>query len=651
VRITKIRLENFRAFTDETFSVRPYTCLVGANGAGKSTVLAALNVFFRQNPTPGQEPITLGREDFHDADMSAPIRITLFFGDLSDNAKTALGDYVRHDELIVTAEVTGDSATGVASLRHYGQRLGLDAFREYFGREHGAASAAELKDIFDALRAVYPDVRTATTKDARTAALREFEAAHVDDCVPIPSPDNFYGSNSTGKLAAFVQWVYVPAVKDVAEEGLESRASALGKLIRRTVDLRTDVDEQIAALTAETVDQYQGLLDANRGALLAIGQSLQARLAEWAHPDVNLSLDWVQDARGAVRIVDPVAGVRLGEGSFMASLSHMGHGMQRSYLLAILQELAASGAPGAPTLILGCEEPELYQHPPQARYLAEIFQELVAGNNQIIATSHSPVFASGPGFEDVRVVQRSDQGPKVTGTTYEDLCARIRAAGGDDPDRPIEGLRAKIQQAMQPAIAEMLFCQVPVLVEGLEDAAYLTIQLHLSGLWDEFRRLGCHIVAVGGKSRLIQPLAIARCVGLPAFVIFDADGDETRPDRRIRHERDNATLVSLSGIVAPAFPADTVLDRGIAIWPDNLTEVVRRDLGESGAALRERTRLDYASEGDLEKNWFFLSDWLGSAANAGLTSTSLVAVSERIIAHAARVRAGTLTDVRELARP
>jgi hypothetical protein len=98
--------------------------------------------------------------------------------------------------------------------------------------------------------------------------------------------------------------------------------------------------------------------------------------------------------------------------------------------------------------------------------------------------------------------------------------------------------------------------------------------------------------------------------------------------------------MSLAEINEPAFPADTVLSRASAIWPDNLTEVVRRDLGAAGAALRERTRLDYASEGDLEKNWFFLSDWLGSAADAGLTSTSLVSVAERIIAHAVAVRAG-----------
>ncbi len=653
MRISEVRLEHFRAFTDRTFTLSPYTCLVGANGAGKSTVLAALNVFFRQQPTPGQEPIPLGPEDFHDGDTSRPIRITLRFGDLSDQAKQELADYVRQDELIVTAEVTVDPDAGTPTLRHFGQRLGLDAFRGYFGHERGGASADELRRIFEDLRATFPEVRSATSKPTRAQALHDYEAAHPDECVPIPSQENFYGSNSTGKLAAFVQWVYVPAVKDISDEGFESKTSALGKLIRRTVNLRTDLDRQRRELEEATVRSYQGLLDANREALAGIGASLKARLAQWAHPDVQLDLDWLQDARSAVRINEPAAGVRLGEGDFMASLSHMGHGMQRSYLLAVLQELAAADVPGAPTLILGCEEPELYQHPPQARYLAEIFRQLAAGNNQIIATTHSPLFASGPGFDDVRLVQRSTDGsgPRVTGTTYRELCAYIRAAGGDDPERPIEGLRAKIQQAMQPGIAEMLFCQVPILVEGLEDAAYLTIQMHLSGLWDDFRRLGCHIVPANGKSRLIQPLAIARCLNLPAFLVFDADGGEVGANNRARHEHDNSTLLALAGSREPAFPEAVLSGASYTVWPSNLTEVVRAELGAEGERLRNRTRLNYANEGDLEKNWFFLSDWLGEAWQAGLFSPSLVGLAERVLAYAREVRHDLIAAAPDLDQP
>jgi predicted ATP-dependent endonuclease of OLD family len=101
----------------------------------------------------------------------------------------------------------------------------------------------------------------------------------------------------------------------------------------------------------------------------------------------------------------------------------MGHGLQRSYLLALLQELAGSEAVDAPTLILGCEEPELYQHPPQARHLADVFIELATGNNQILVTTHSPLFVSGDGFENTRLVRRpnNNAGSQVKALTFQNL--------------------------------------------------------------------------------------------------------------------------------------------------------------------------------------------------------------------------------------
>lgn len=43
--IESVRIENFRSFKDETINFGTYTCFVGSNGSGKSTVLNALNVF------------------------------------------------------------------------------------------------------------------------------------------------------------------------------------------------------------------------------------------------------------------------------------------------------------------------------------------------------------------------------------------------------------------------------------------------------------------------------------------------------------------------------------------------------------------------------------------------------------------------------
>jgi putative ATP-dependent endonuclease of the OLD family len=637
LKIARIRLEHFRAFTDQDFAVGPYACFVGANGAGKSTVLAALNIFFREQPTPGVDPLKLGPEDFHDGDTSQPIRITLHFTDLDDEAKRVLADYVRVDELVITAQATFDSELGYASVRHFGQRFVMEEFRQYFGREKGGALALELEGLYTALRATSPDLPEARTKAARSEALQAYEAAHPERCSLVASGDEFYGANSTGKLAAFVQWIYVPAVKDVGAEGLESKASALGKLIRRTVRVHTDLDERLDELETDVVDRYQALLDANRTGLQEIAESLRNRLAQWAHPDVRLELDWLHDARGSVNLSAPVAGIKAGEGPFLASLSRMGHGLQRSYLLAILQELAASDAPNAPTLILGCEEPELYQHPPQARYLAELFQQLSTLNNQVIVTTHSPLFVAGRGFEDVRLVRREAGGPVVTSVRFADLCEQIRRAGGDDPDRPIAGLVAKIHQALQPGIAEMMFSQVPVLLEGLEDVAYLTTQLHLSGRWDDFRRLGCHLIPANGKDKLVQPVAIAKELRLPVFLVFDADGHITNSDQRPKHARDNRALMALAGIGGSEFPSAVLVGSHYTVWPTNVTNAITTELGDQANEVRNRVRQNYADEGGLEKNALFIAEWMNAAWEAGIRSQLLADLVERILAYAENV--------------
>lgn len=635
MKIKNIRIENFRSFQDETVHLNRYSCFVGPNGTGKSTVLAALNVFFQERAASTTDVSKLTDEDYFGKNTANPVRITITFDELSPAAQTELTAYVRQDALVVTVEAVFDPATGLGQVRHFGQRLGMEAFRPFFNADKAGAKAGELNPVYEGLRAQFADLPNPRSKDDKIAALRQYEADHRDQCVLIPSADDFYGVNSTGKLAAFVQWVYVPAVKDAGEEGQEAKNTALGKLIARAVRTRTNFDAELEELKAATLTRYRELLDKNQASLTEISQALQRRLESWAHPNVRLGMEWLSDPAKSVSLQQPVAGIKTGEGDFLGSLERMGHGLQRSYLLALLQELAASEAPDAPTLILGCEEPELYQHPPQARHLADVFGQLTDGNsnNQVLVTTHSPLFVSGDGFENTRLVRRpnTNAGSIVKALTFANLCVRIRNALGEDDLRPIAGLVAKIHQALQPGIAEMLFARMPVLVEGLEDVSYITTELHLSGQWNEFRRLGCHLIPVNGKDKLIQPLAIAIELGLPVFVVFDADGDTQRADHRIKHERDNRALISLLGAAHAPFPASNILQPSHAIWQTNLGDAVKADFGVAYEHLANDARARYANEGGLEKHDLFIAEWVSAGRAEGLASASLAQLSTAIL--------------------
>jgi hypothetical protein len=592
-----------------------------------------LNIFFREQASSSTDVCKLEEEDYFYKNTANPIRITITFNDLNPVALQELSAYVRQNELVVSVEAIFNPEVGYGLTGHFGQRLGMNEFRPYFEAEKAGAKVSELNPIFETFRQQFPDIPSARSKDERIEVLRTYEATHRDRCVLIRSEDEFYGFNSTGKLAHFVQWVYVPAVKDASEEEQESKNTALGKLIARAVRTRINFDAELEALKEDTLTKYKELLDRNQVGLAELTQSLQRRLGDWAHPDVRLGMEWLSDPNKSVILQQPIAGIKTGEGDFIGSLARMGHGLQRSYLLALLQELANSEAPDAPTLILGCEEPELYQHPPQARHLADVFSELANGNNQIIVTTHSPLFVSGDGFENIRLVRkpRPNSGTTVRSVTFENLCDRIRGAMGEDPRNRIEGRIAKIHQALQPGISEMFFARIPVLVEGLEDVSYITTELHLSDQWSEFRRLGCHLVPASGKDKLIQPLAIAIELGLPVFIIFDADGNFTKPEHRIKHEHDNRALLTLLDAKHEIFPSTPIWGKNYTIWPTNITEVIENDFGQNTMRLKETARLHYAQESGLEKNDMFIAEWLTLAYNEGHRSATLHTLCQTIL--------------------
>jgi len=249
MRIESVRIRNFRSFADTTLEWGDYTCLVGPNGSGKSSILCALNIFFRESASSLADPASLVQEDFHRKNTEDPIEITVTFNGLEAEAEAEFADYYRQGRLVVSAIARFDPATGKAEVKQYGQRLAMDAFKQYFRALGDDAKVAELRDIYTQLRKTHPDLPDARIKDGMTEALRDYETAHPESCVLIPSGDQFYGfSRGTNRLAEYVQWVYVPAVKDATTEQTEAKNTALAKLLARTVRAKISFAEAITTL-------------------------------------------------------------------------------------------------------------------------------------------------------------------------------------------------------------------------------------------------------------------------------------------------------------------------------------------------------------------------------------------------------------------
>lgn len=457
MKIKSVRIRNFRSIKEQTVELDDYTCFVGANGSGKSNVLHALNVFFGGTDIPGLDTRSLGEEDFHNKNTGEPVEISITFSDLSPEAKQELAHYVRHDQLLVSVEARFDTATGKAEVKQYGRRMVIKDFAPFFEAEKAGKKVAELKEIYSKAREKYQDLPTATTKEAMTQALRSYEENHPELCEELPSGDEFYGvAKGRNHLEKYIQWVYVPAVKDASSEQAEAKATALGKLLARTVRSKVNFKDLIDGIRKEMQEKYGQLLADSQDQLAEISESLRKRLVEWAHQGASLRLKWHQDPEKAVRVDEPFAQAILGEAGFEGELARFGHGLQRSFLFALLQELSGSDVEAGPRLILACEEPELYQHPPQARHLYNVLLRLSERGSQILVTTHSPYFVSGERFESVRMVRKSSGASAITRTTHDEVSNRIAQAQGEKPIKA-SGQLAKIHQALQAELSEMFF--------------------------------------------------------------------------------------------------------------------------------------------------------------------------------------------------
>lgn len=627
MKIKSLRIQNFRSFNDQTLHLDDYTCLVGGNGSGKSNVLCALNVFFRETEESANDLTLLQDEDFHNKNVAEPVRVTVTFDSLSEAAKEDFKDYVRQEELVVTAEAHFDPVTRTAPVKQFGQRKAMIAFAPYFAALGDNRPVKELKELYATIRKAFSELPLPGTKDAMTDALRTYEASKPTLCELIQSEDQFYGvSKGANKLGKYIQWVFVPAVKDATTEQVETKNTSLGKLLARTVRASVNFSDDIKKVREDAQKEYAKIIAGKQSVLETLSHSLQTRLTEWAHPDAFLRLAWRQDAEKSVQVQDPVAEMIAGECGFQGNLSRFGHGLQRSYLLALLQELAGSGDDNAPRLILACEEPELYQHPPQARHLAEVLRILSTANSQVIVCTHSPYFVSGQSFESVRLVRKPQKvmTSSVTAVTLDGIGRVIAAAKGEMVPKTA-GVLAKINQSLQPSLNEIFFTPALVLVEGLEDVAFITTYLHLMGHWDECRRLGVYIVPANGKSHMIEPLACAILLAIPVFLVFDSDGHEARPEVRLMHEHDNRILLNLCGLVSEQpFQTSILWSDRCVMWTNEMGITVDADFTEADKlAFKSEARKVNGQVKSLDKNSLFIAAYLNASWDAGKRSGTL----------------------------
>ena len=473
------------------------------------------------------------------------------------------------------------------------------------------------------------------------AALAAWEENHRDRLELIEDDGQFFGYSNvgTGKLSKYIDFVLVPAVRDAADDAVESRDSALRHLVdvvvRRTADLAGPMSE----LRQTLATGHAQLIERPEMSLVPLSDGINRAIRRYA-PGVNVVVKWSPPTEP--HLPDLSATARLVDDGVEGDIATKGHGLQRAYIMAILQALAevemaqatqSDGAEGDRCgLVLAVEEPELYQHPAQARQIARTFADLAAaggGQVQVVACTHAPIFLDVRTFDDIRVVRKrpvAGEPPRTTAShaTLETVASRLQAA--HDPNRSFSaaGLRPGLVSLLNPYVAEAFFADFVVLVEGEEDKALLDAALTENGGWTALARWAVVVVPVGGKKNLDKMQAILSELAVPHYTAFDRDGESRESPAEVA--RWNLVLQRLAGIADPEPMPDTFVSESVAVFAPDLSSVVQSEIGaEMWVQTRDAVCQDLGipARQDSTKNPEIVRAILARTHERGRTSASL----------------------------
>ena len=646
--IKTIHVKNFRSVFDDRIDCDNLTVLVGRNGTGKSSFLRAMEMFY-------DPKAAVSAEDFYAEDTSKDIEIAVTFTDLGTQEKSLFAPYLDGNDLTVVRVFT---LSGKKSGTYHGMRLQNADFtpvRNAGGKREILAQYKEMRE--QSTYSALPVVRNA---DEALEAMRQWETANSSSCTKQRDDGQFFGFTEVGNgyLGRHTRFIPIPAVRDASGDATEGKGSCVTELmdlvVRRTLSSR----KEFVKLKDDTQKQYREIMDP---AKLTELSGLQTQLSEtlrYYAPEANVSMEWA-------KLVDidfplPKVEVKLHEDGYKSSVQRTGHGLQRAFILTMLQHLVAAkgvetateegfaseaeipeqGEPQLPCLVLAIEEPELYQHPSRQRHMAAVLLKLsqgaipgVAKKTQVLYSTHSPLFVGLDRFEQIRLLRKTDHAagkPRVTKAVKAELGAvaeELWTAGGKQGSKfTANTLRPRLQAVMTPWVNEGFFADVAVLVEGEDDrAAILGVAVSMGHNFDSD---GISVIPCMGKNNLDRPLVIFRRLGIPVYVIWDGDNGETdaKPE-------DNNRLLRLVGQSDEDWPCG-VKDRH-ACFKVKLETTLEEEIGKD---LFDRLLADTQGELGIPKKKDALKNPVGlqriveKAAADRKTSATLKGIVEKIIA-------------------
>jgi len=365
VRISELRIKNFRSLVDVVIPLEPCTVIMGENNSGKSSVLEALRVVFSRGNGRRSAPVT--EYDFH----------------LSDDDTDPRSGSTIEIETVLAEGIAGEWPADV-----------VQALSEIVQTDPGTGASSI-------------NLRVSCAYDPVTKAYESsWQFLNSDGQSLTPGR-----TVSNSRLQSFLQYVplfHLSALRDGADE-FSARSQFWGQLLR-SVDIPEDTRRKIAGeleqLNSQLLDADPRLGDVSN-TLGRVRDVMPGGGIQGATVRALPLKPWDLMSRSEI--------VLQGQSSHPSlPLMRHGQGVQSLAILylfhAFVDHLLKTAFEEDSEPILALEEPEVHLHPQAVRSL---WRQLAAFPGQKIITTHSPYFVQNVPFRHLRLLRRSGATTRV----------------------------------------------------------------------------------------------------------------------------------------------------------------------------------------------------------------------------------------------
>jgi putative ATP-dependent endonuclease of the OLD family len=405
MKLTDIKVQNYKALynIDKPIHIDDFTCIIGENNSGKSSLLQCVSLFLSGTK--------LTKDEFYNPNDDIIISVTLSNIDttelerLNPEHKERIESFINNGNLRLARRYSTD---GSSKLRLYkklprARKLWRSTIGDALKGKTGAEVTSFLNNYYEEIGT--EDERNSIKTQKAFFELLDKHISLLPESAKMDSDDELPTGIDNSIKAILPESIYIAAVKDLSDDIKTKESTPFGKLLNILLSVIEDelVDEneafELIRKKLNRIENADGTITDDRLSRVKDIESLIQRNLQETFKNVSIEME----------IPPPQMKTVLSSATIMAddgvksSVEFKGDGFRRAIAFSIFRtymqlsqdatwrKTADDAKKSNNKFVFLFEEPELYLHPRAQNILFDALST-ISKRYQVIVTTHSPLF-------------------------------------------------------------------------------------------------------------------------------------------------------------------------------------------------------------------------------------------------------------------